>query len=128
MPASGQLGSLARALQWKEPMARDFFPIPLPDRPLQGQPSSGRLRTRRARRMRVWRRARGLIELMNGLDCGSLEARPTGQRDTEDDEKMLAWKLVQQYALQDAARYERDCRGLAPTGGHQTELDLDLGA
>ena len=68
--------------------------------------------------MRVWRRARGLIELMNGLNCGSLEVRPTGRREPKDDERRLAWKLVQRYALEDAARYERDCRGLAPTGVH----------
>ena len=41
---------------------------------------------------------------------------------------MLAWKLVQQHALQDAARYERDCRGLAPTGGHTTVFDSGRGA
>eukprot|EP00959_Pyramimonas_sp_CCMP1952_P203595 4257536-Pyramimonas_sp.AAC.1 len=60
MPAMGSPGSLARALQWKEAAARSFFPVPLPARPLQGCASSGRLRTRRARRMRAWRRACGL--------------------------------------------------------------------
>ncbi|CAK0800419.1 unnamed protein product [Prorocentrum cordatum] len=64
---------------------------------------------------------------MNGMGCGSLEARPTGQREARGDERMLAWKLAQQYALQDAARYERDCRGLAPTGGHGAELAHDRG-
>ncbi|CAK0804568.1 unnamed protein product, partial [Prorocentrum cordatum] len=72
-------------------------------------------------------RACGLVELMNGMDCGSLEARPRGQRVAGGDERMLAWKLVQQYALQGAARYERDCRGLAPTGGHGAELAHDRG-
>ncbi|CAK0872525.1 unnamed protein product [Prorocentrum cordatum] len=107
MPVMGLPGSLTRALQWKEAEAR--------------------LRTRWARRMRVWRRACGLIELMNGMDRGSLEARPAGQRESSDDEMMLAWQLVQQYALQDAARYERDCRGLAPTGGQGTDLACDRG-
>ena len=72
--------------------------------------------------MRVWRRACGMIKLMNGMDHGSLEARPAGQRETHDKQMMLAWKLAQRHALEDAARYERDCRGLAPTGGHGTEL------
>ncbi|CAK0846343.1 unnamed protein product [Prorocentrum cordatum] len=66
-------------------------------------------------------------ELMNGMDRGSLEARPAGQRESSDDEMMLAWQLVQQYALQDAARYERDCRGLAPTGGQGADLACDRG-
>ncbi|CAK0883180.1 unnamed protein product [Prorocentrum cordatum] len=66
-------------------------------------------------------------KLMNGMDRGSLEARPTGQRETSDNEMMLAWQLVQQYALQDAARYERDCRGLAPTGGQGTDPACDRG-
>ncbi|CAK0903818.1 unnamed protein product, partial [Prorocentrum cordatum] len=69
----------------------------------------------------------GAKELMNGMDRGSLEARPTGQRETSDNEMRLAWQLVQQYALQDAARYERDCRGLAPTGGQGTDLACDRG-
>ncbi|CAK0821636.1 unnamed protein product, partial [Prorocentrum cordatum] len=89
--------------------------------------AASKLRTRWARRMRVWRRACGLIELMNGMDRGSLEARPAGQRESSDDEMMLAWQLVQQYALQDAARHERDCRGLAPTGGQGTDLACDRG-
>ncbi|CAK0851604.1 unnamed protein product, partial [Prorocentrum cordatum] len=89
--------------------------------------AAARLRTRWARRMRAWRRACGLIELMNGMDRGSLEARPTGQRETSDNEMMLAWQLVQQYALQDAARHERDCRGLAPTGGQGADLACDRG-
>ncbi|CAK0898424.1 unnamed protein product, partial [Prorocentrum cordatum] len=107
MPVTGLPGSLTRALQWKEAEAR--------------------LRTRRARRMRVWRRACGLIELMNGMDRGSLEARPAGQREPSNDDMMLAWQLVQQYASQDAARYERDCRGLAPTGGRGADLACDRG-
>ena len=77
--------------------------------------------------MRAWRRACGAIQLMNGLNCGSLEARPTGRREPKDDERMLAWKLVQRYALEDAARYERDCRGLAPTGGQAAQLVTDGG-
>ncbi|CAK0885210.1 unnamed protein product, partial [Prorocentrum cordatum] len=89
--------------------------------------AASKLRTRWARRMRAWRRACGLIELMNGMGRGSLEARPAGQRESSDDEMMLAWQLVQQYALQDAARYERDCRGLAPTGGQGTDLACDRG-
>ncbi|CAK0846110.1 unnamed protein product [Prorocentrum cordatum] len=66
-------------------------------------------------------------ELMNGMGRGSLEARPAGQREPSNDDMMLAWQLVQQYALQDAARYERDCRGLAPTGGQGTDLACDRG-
>ena len=76
----------------------------------------------------MWRRDCGLIELMNGMDCGSLEARPAGRRETTDKQMMLAWKLAQQHALQDAARFERDCRGLAPTGGHSTDLVSSRGA
>ncbi|CAK0900846.1 unnamed protein product, partial [Prorocentrum cordatum] len=53
------------------------------------------------------------------------------RRDRRASEKhattLLAWKLAQQYALQDAARYERDCPGLAPTGGHGTEVAHDKG-
>ena len=60
-----------------------------------------------------------MVNLINSLDSGTLRATSTSRVKQPEPTTMAAWRSVHAFVLKEAARFEKDCRGATPTGGHR---------
>ena len=54
-----------------------LLPLPFPDRPVWKRMTSCTLRARQKRRFQTWRKACGLVRVINGLDSGGVSTKLT---------------------------------------------------
>ena len=58
-----------------------------------------------------------MVDLINSLDSGTLRATSTSRAKRPEPKMIAAWSSVHAFVLKEAARFEKDRRGVTPTGG-----------
>ncbi len=101
-----------------------LLPLPFPDRPVWKRMTSCTLRARQKRRFQTWRRASGLVRVINGLDSGGVSTKLTPSGTGGLVKATAARTLSIRSLLRVGSDFDRVRRSLGLTGVHSATASL----